>query len=59
MKQIKKSTEKYEIEAENLAVPEVHTGKVEIKDDEPTNTKDEIIYDDLAIPEIHIKKKKI
>lgn len=58
MKQNKKLTEEYEIETENLAVPEIHTGKIEIKDEEPTEIEDEIVYDDVAIPEIHIKKKK-
>lgn len=46
----------YSIETENLAVPEIHTGKV---DEEPAkkDRKESISYDNLAIPEVHFKKK--
>ncbi|MCQ2514244.1 MAG: hypothetical protein MJ089_04045 [Ruminococcus sp.] len=54
-----KNKNEYEIETENLAVPEIHTGKVKIEDtEEKDNTKkSSVSYETLAIPEIHIKKK--
>lgn len=51
----------YTVESENLAVPEVHTGKVEHKeiiDDETDSGAEVDISFDTAIPEIHIHKKK-
>lgn len=50
-----KEIPKYEVLSENLAFPEIVTGKVKNKDDEDDLTGQEIVYDDLAIPEIHIK----
>lgn len=45
----------YEVESEDLAVPEVHT--VAGRHPEEVEHKDEAIsYDDVAIPEIHIRK---
>lgn len=53
---------KYTVETENLAVPEVHTGKVKHNkvEESKVSTKDniEIDFGTLAVPEIHIKKKK-
>ena len=59
----------YSIETENLAVPEIHTGKVDTDacgddaDDASANDAiaDEDIqiqYDTLAVPEIHIRSRK-
>ena len=46
----------YSVDTENLAMPEIHTGKVDQneKQEEPEET---ITYDTLAMPEIHIKRK--
>ena len=46
----------YTVDTENLAIPEIHTGKVDQseKQEEPEET---ITYDTLAMPEIHIKRK--
>lgn len=45
----------YQVESENLAVPEIHT--VAGRHPEEVEHKDEpISYDDVAIPEIHIKR---
>ena len=50
--------EVYEVESENLAVPEIHTGKAvhhtEKKEEEQENDKPSVKYDTLAVPEIHI-----
>lgn len=48
-----KKKKKLSFEAENLAVPEVHTGSVE-SNEKLEDSKDDIQYDTLAIPEIHI-----
>lgn len=45
----------YEVESEDLAIPEVHT--VAGKHPEEVEHRDEAIsYDDVAIPEVHIRK---
>ena len=54
IKKIRKKRGDYEVESENLAVPEIHT---EEKDDK-TDKDGYITYDNVAIPEIHIKRKK-
>lgn len=51
-----KTDKKYKLETEDLALPEVKTGKVEATAEEETD--EEISYETLAIPEIHIKHKK-
>lgn len=43
----------YDIAYDNLAVPEIHTGKAKPQHDQPAE-KPEINYD-TAIPEVHIK----
>ena len=49
----------YEVESENLAVPEVHTGKVRHEAADSTPEADcPIHYDNVAIPEIHIHPRK-
>lgn len=52
-----KEKNNYTVDTENLAVPEVHTGKAkdDVKEDKDD---DEITYDNVAIPEIHHLKKK-
>lgn len=53
----KSHKDNYKVETDNLAVPEVHTGKADKKDKKEQKVE-EIEYEDLAIPEIHIKRKK-
>lgn len=49
---------KYELDTENLAVPEYRSEKNDKNNQEkPENTKS-VDYDNLAFPEIHIKKNK-
>lgn len=53
---------KFQLDTENLAVPEVHSEKnaedrIDKADNNQENTKS-VDYDNLAFPEIHIKKKK-
>lgn len=45
------------MDEENLAVPEVHTGKVEPMQEEQPEAEEPVRYDGLAVPEIHIRKK--
>ncbi len=47
----------YNLAFDNLAIPEVHTGKKK-SDDSEADSKPSINYDSVAIPEIHIKKNK-
>ena len=54
-----KDKDKYFVETENLAFPEIHTGKVKQISSEKPNADESVIYDTVAVPEIHIKKKKI
>lgn len=54
-----KDKDKYFVETENLAFPEIHTGKVKQISSEKPNADKSVIYDTVAVPEIHIKKKKI
>ena len=46
----------YDVESENLAVPEIHTDHTEKSKKEPE--EHEIEYDNLAIPEIHFHKQE-
>ena len=43
--------------AEELAVPEVHTGALPLEE-ELEEDDEEIRYDNVAIPEIHVHKKE-
>ena len=52
-----KEKDKYSFNSENLAVPEVHTGKVKQNDIVEDNDDEPVLYD-VAVPEVHIKKKK-
>ncbi len=57
---IKKSTH-YQVESENLAVPEVHVGHGEdapAAEKEETQEKESITYENVAIPEIHVHHEK-
>lgn len=48
----------YKVSSENLAMPELHIGEDNCKE-EPEKEKDEFItYENVAIPEVHIKKRK-
>ena len=50
---------RYRIHNEDVALPEVHTGKVAHDDEAETPEKHKsIAYENVAIPEIHIPKKK-
>lgn len=51
-----KAKDKYSFDSENLAVPEVHTGKV--KQNDIVEEDDEPVLYDVAVPEVHIKKNK-
>ncbi len=54
------SKPKMDVEAEDVAVPEVHTGEVDEtyleKPDPGEDEGEEIRYDDVAIPEVHIRR---
>ncbi len=52
-----KAKDKYSFNSENLAVPEIHTGKVKQNDIVEDNDDEPVLYD-VAVPEVHIKKKK-
>ena len=53
-----KQSENYQVESENLALPEIHTGKVHPTEPEKRKKEhDYVQYETLAVPEIHIKKK--
>ena len=52
---MKKNKKKhYNLDYDNLAIPEIHTHKQ--KNKETPEPKPSITYDTVAIPEIHIKK---
>ena len=50
----------YEVECENLAVPEVHIREDDAAahDTKKPEAEEEITYENVAIPEIHIKRKQ-
>ena len=45
------------VETENLAMPEIHTGKVDTEPEKKEHKVSGISYDNLAMPEVHFKKK--
>ena len=57
MKDKDKAKDKYSFNSENLAVPEVHTGKVKQNDIVEEDDDEPVLYD-VAVPEVPIKKKK-
>lgn len=57
MKDKDKAKDKYSFNSENLAVPEVHTGKVKQNDIVEEDDDEPVLYD-VAVPEVHIKKKR-
>ena len=56
----KKKEQVYHVGNEDVAVPEVHTGKVahEQAVQQDTGEKENIHYENVAIPEVHIPHKK-
>lgn len=48
---------KLTFQAEELAVPEVHTGEV-VRAEKLEEDTEEIRYDNVAVPEIHLRRKK-
>ena len=50
-------SEEYSVETENLAMPEIHTGKVDTEPEKKEHKVSGISYDNLAMPEVHFKKK--
>lgn len=49
---------KFTFDSENLAFPEIHTGKVKQNDVAEDNTDSTVVYDTVAVPEVHLKKHK-
>lgn len=45
-------------EAENLAVPEIHTNEAEDDKNNAEKSDSGIVYDNLAMPEIHFRQGK-
>lgn len=56
----KKKEQVYHVGNEDVAVPEVHTGKVahEQAAQQDTGEKENIHYENVAIPEVHIPPQK-
>ena len=56
----KKKEQVYHVGNEDVAVPEVHTGKVahEQAAQQDTGEKENIHYENVAIPEVHIPQKE-
>lgn len=65
LKRKRANRSKYQVDSENLAVPEVHIGDItgeahaDTKDSAHTDSDSPITVDteDVAVPEIHIRKK--
>ena len=57
LKNLKKKKMHLTFEAENLAVPEIHTNESKNEADDRQESSG-IYYDNLAMPEIHISHKK-
>ena len=49
---------KFTFDSENLAFPEIHTGKVKQNDVAEDNTDSTVVYDTVAVPEVNPKKPK-
>ena len=47
----------YSVETDSLAVPEIHTGKVDTEPEKKDHKVSGISYDNLAMPEVHFRKK--
>ena len=63
LKKRKEKQSKYQVDSENLAVPEVHIGEISAEhENEEDSTHDDsdspitVDTEDVAIPEIHIHK---
>lgn len=50
---------KFTFDSENLAFPEIHTGKVKQNDVAEDNTDSTVVYDTVAVPEVHLKSISI
>ena len=48
---------RFTFDSENLAFPEIHTGKVKQNDVAEDNTDSTVVYDTVAVPEVHLKKQ--
>lgn len=46
----------YDLKLDNVAIPEVRTGKEEKPEEKPDHSP--ISYENVAIPEVHIRSKK-
>ncbi len=46
------------MDEENLAVPEVHTGKAGALHEEQPEAEEPVRYDGVAVPEIHMRKRR-
>lgn len=53
---MKKKREPFQVDYDNLAIPEIHTKKATVKKVE--RKEESVTYDGVAMPEIHIRKKK-
>lgn len=51
------SDPKLRIHIDELAIPEILTGKVN-EEEEPVEDQEEIRYDNVAVPEVHLTAKK-
>lgn len=50
---------KFTFDSENLAFPEIHTGKVKQNDVAEDNTDSTVVYDTVVVPEVHLKSISI
>lgn len=50
---------KFTFDSENLAFPEIHTGKVKQNDVAEDDTDSTVVYDTVAVPEVHLKSISI
>ena len=50
---------KFTFDSENLAFPEIHTGKVKQNDVAEDNTDSSVVYDTVAVPEVHLKRHNL
>lgn len=56
-KEERENRPEYSVETENLAIPEVHTGRVDTEPETESHKASGISYDNLAMPEVHFRKK--
>lgn len=58
IKEKREKRQKYRVDTENLAVPEIHLGESKEPEGEIKEENDSITYDEVAVPEIHVLKNK-